>query len=206
MEKKNKQGLTESEFLAAYQPKNYPRPSVTADVIVFREIQSQHEVLLVQRGNHPYIGKWALPGGFVQENESVQEAALRELKEETHVSDIPVEAVGLFSKPGRDPRTWVISEAYAAKMKGDKVQVQAGDDADDAVWFHIQAYNQTEKDGKLFLTFEAFQHGKFQAVLQKKVVPGVLGERIEYLVEDSGELAFDHACMIACAMQKLCLL
>ena len=81
MEPVDKNGLTESEFLAAYKPGDYPRPSATADLALLRRGGS--EILLIKRGNHPFIGKWALPGGFVNPDETVEAAAARELFEET---------------------------------------------------------------------------------------------------------------------------
>ena len=104
MELRDKNGLTEEEYLAQYRPKDYNRPSVTADIVVFRTVKADCELLLIQRGGHPYLGKWALPGGFSRESEPVSETARRELEEETHLTGIFLEPVGLFSTPGRDPR------------------------------------------------------------------------------------------------------
>lgn len=200
MEKRDAKGLTEAEFLAQYRPKDYPRPSVTADIIVFREADGGLEVLLIRRGNHPYLGKWALPGGFAEPTESVDETALRELEEETHLKGIPLEPVGLFSTPGRDPRTWVMSEAYVAKISEDASQVRAGDDAEDAAWFRLETQCFQEK---LILRFSSQKHGAFQAILRSKTYPGIVGERTEYQMEDAGELAFDHARMLGYALKKI---
>ena len=85
MEVRDKHGLTEQEFLTAYRPKDYPRPSLTADIAVFSCVADTARVLLVRRGGHPYLGKWALPGGFAQPGETVTDTARRELAEETGI-------------------------------------------------------------------------------------------------------------------------
>ncbi|MEA4942734.1 hypothetical protein SDC9_74823 [bioreactor metagenome] len=197
MELRDNNGLTEAEFLAQYRPKNYNRPSVTADIVVFRTVKTGCELLLIQRGGHPYLGKWALPGGFSRESEPVSETARRELAEETHLTGIPLEPVGLFSTPGRDPRMWVMSEAYVAKLGG-RMEATAGDDAADAAWFAVTAENGPET---LTLALSGVR-GNFCAVLQKHTVPGISGPLTEYTIQDSGGLAFDHAVIIASAMRK----
>lgn len=197
MELRDKNGLTEAEYLAQYRPKDYNRPSVTADIVVFRAVETGCELLLIQRGGHPYLGKWALPGGFSKESEPVSETARRELEEETHLTGISLEPVGLFSTPGRDPRMWVMSEAYVAKLDG-KAEATAGDDAADAAWFSVSAEDGPQT---LTLVFSGVR-GNFRAVLQKHTVPGILGPRTEYAIQESGGLAFDHAVIIASAMRK----
>ena len=89
-ELRDKKGLTEAEFLASYNPDRYKKPSVAADMVIFsvdsqKKEKQELRLLLVKRGGHPFLGQWALPGGFVNEGESVEEAAVRELFEETHV-------------------------------------------------------------------------------------------------------------------------
>ena len=79
---RDKNGLTEEEFLKSYNPDKYPKPSLTADICIFAH-SDVTEILLVKRGGHPYIGKWALPGGFANKNEPIEKTASRELKEET---------------------------------------------------------------------------------------------------------------------------
>lgn len=197
MELRDKNGLTEAEYLAQYRPKNYNRPSVTADIVVLCTVPTGCELLLIRRGGHPYLGKWALPGGFSRESEPVSETARRELEEETRLSGIPLEPVGLFSTPGRDPRMWVMSEAYVTKLSG-RAEASAGDDAADLAWFAVRAENGPQA---LILFFSGAGEN-FRAVLQKHTVPGILGPRVEYAVQDSGGLAFDHAAIIASAMGK----
>lgn len=138
----NKEGLTEEQFLAQYNPGDYPRPSVTTDMILFTVHGEQDRitslnVLLIKRGNHPYINHWALPGGFCGIDESLDVCAKRELKEETNVDNVYLEQLYTFSEPKRDPRMRVISTTYMALLPQGSVNVQAGDDATDAKWFCV---------------------------------------------------------------------
>ena len=147
-ELRDRNGLTEAEFLSSYEPGDYVRPSVAADMVIFTVMETEEEnyrklpekeleVLLIQRGVHPYLGCWALPGGFVRPDETTEAAARRELKEETGVDHVYLEQLYTFSEPERDPRTWVMSCSYMALIDSAKVRVRAGDDADQAVWFRI---------------------------------------------------------------------
>ena len=103
----------------------HPRPTVTVDIIVFTIRDSQLKLLLIRRAYPPYKGKWALPGGFVMTNESLDEAASRELNEETGVSGVYLEQLYTFGKPKRDPRERVITVAYYALIPSEKIQLQA---------------------------------------------------------------------------------
>lgn len=122
----------------------YARPSVTVDLIVFTVLDSDLKVLLIQRGEEPFAGAWALPGGFVRvgdafddRGESLREAARRELVEETHLDlqSAWLEQIGAFGAPDRDPRMRVISVAYSALVRPDLAPlVRGGSDAADAQW------------------------------------------------------------------------
>ena len=113
----------------------YPHPAVTADCVVFGFDGQQLEVLLIQRGNDPYKGMWAFPGGFLEMDETIEQCALRELSEETGLKLEFMKQLGVFSDVHRDPRERVISVAfYALAKSGD---VQGGDDAALAKWFAI---------------------------------------------------------------------
>ena len=136
-EKRDARGLTESEAIARYRSRNYPKPALTADIIVLHPDTEGTKVLLVERGGHPFIGKLALPGGFANENEPVEETAARELGEETGVSGLSMELVGVFSRPGRDPRGWVVSAAFVSVVTDKELNVQAGDDAASAQWYTV---------------------------------------------------------------------
>jgi 8-oxo-dGTP diphosphatase len=114
----------------------YPRPAVTVDmVIVTRE--KPHRVLLIQRKREPFAGKWALPGGFVDMDETLDHAARRELLEETGVEATMLEQLYTFGDPGRDPRGRVISVAYLALMDDRQLQPQAADDAAAVDWYSL---------------------------------------------------------------------
>jgi 8-oxo-dGTP diphosphatase len=110
----------EPEFLSGYDPRDFPPFAVTVDLAIFTIRAGQLSVLLVQRGGHPYRSCWALPGGFVRTGESADEAAARELAEETGVSDFRghLEQLQTYSDPGRDPRMRVVSIAYVALGPG----------------------------------------------------------------------------------------
>ena len=120
----------------------YPRPMVAADVLVVRPGGEgpggrSREVLLIRRANEPFKGSWAIPGGFVEMDEDVPDAASRELREETGLEIPPGELVevGVFGRPGRDPRGRTISVVYAARVSAGEGRARAGDDAAEAERF-----------------------------------------------------------------------
>ncbi len=127
------------ESLVSYDASHYQRPSVTADVVLFTLRNQELQVLLVRRARWPFQDHWALPGGFVQIDESLDTAALRELEEEAGVSDVYIEQLYTFGEPHRDPRTRVITVAYMAVVSADQVALEAGDDAAEACWWPISA-------------------------------------------------------------------
>jgi 8-oxo-dGTP diphosphatase len=116
---------------------DYPRPSVTVDCVVFGYDEPDLRVLLIQRDIEPFIGRWALPGGFVAMDEDLEAAARRELVEETGVSRVFLEQLYTFGAVDRDPRGRVISVAYYALVKLSDHQLHAATDARDAAWFAI---------------------------------------------------------------------
>ena len=134
----------ESAFLASYDPSRYPRVAVTVDVVLLTVRDGRLGVLLVQRRQHPFRGQWALPGGFVEPDEDLDDAARRELAEETGVlvksGDDPValghlEQLRTYGTPGRDPRMRVVSVAYVGfTAQGD---VSAGSDAADVRFWAV---------------------------------------------------------------------
>ena len=136
-ELRDSRGMTEAEAIARYRSRNYPKPALTADICVFARGGEGLKVLLIRRKGHPFIGKLALPGGFANENEPVEQTAARELEEETGVQGLALKLVDVFSKPGRDPRGWVVSAAFSAVADADKLHVQAGDDAAEADWYEV---------------------------------------------------------------------
>ncbi len=111
---------------------DYPHPAVTADIVVFTIENDDLKVLLIQRDRDPFEGEWALPGGFVEIDESLGQAAKRELKEETGVNASFLEQLYTFGHPDRDPRERIITVAYYALIPFDQLSIAAGDDARDA--------------------------------------------------------------------------
>lgn len=134
---RDKRGLTEAEAIELFRSQNYPKPSLTADVAVFARSGGRCRLLLIRRGGHPYLGCWALPGGFADEGETIERTAARELEEETGLTGLPLTLVGVYSEPGRDPRGWTVSAAYAVCVDGDRLNAVAGDDAAETRWFDM---------------------------------------------------------------------
>ena len=127
-----------AENTESYDPSRYERPSVTVDVVIFTLQNRELNVLLVQRKHWPFEGCWALPGGFTNMNESLDQAARRELEEETGLHDIYLEQLYTFGEPQRDPRTRVISVAYIALVSADKQTLRASDESTDVRWFPVR--------------------------------------------------------------------
>lgn len=113
----------------------YPRAALTVDCVVFGFDDARLKVLLVRRGLDPFQGCWALPGGFVDPEESLEEAARRELEEETGLKEIYLEQLYTFGDLGRDPRERVVSVAYFALVRRTDHQPEAGTDAAEAIWW-----------------------------------------------------------------------
>lgn len=113
----------------------YPRPAVTVDCVVFGVDDEGLKLLLIQRDAPPFEGSWALPGGFVAMDEDLDQAALRELQEETGVSRVFLEQLYTFGSVDRDPRGRVISVAYYALVRLSDHRIHAATDARDAAWF-----------------------------------------------------------------------
>lgn len=115
----------------------YPRPAITTDSVIFGFDGTLLNVLLIERGAEPFKGMWALPGGFMRMDESIEECAARELAEETNVKDVYLEEFGIFSKIDRDPRGRVVTVAFIALVRPSDYQVIGGDDAARAAWFDL---------------------------------------------------------------------
>ena len=117
---------------------NFPRPAVTTDNLVFREGEHCIEVLLIKRKKDPYKGYWALPGGFLEIEETPEEGAKRELKEETGLEINILKEVGTFGEIDRDPRGRTITIAFYTFMQRDQTNPRALTDAEDARWVSIK--------------------------------------------------------------------
>ncbi|HYK85586.1 MAG TPA: NUDIX domain-containing protein [Ktedonobacteraceae bacterium] len=136
-----------------YDASKYERPSVTVDVVMMSLRQRDLQVLLIKRRSWPYEGMWAIPGGFVNIDESLETAAKRELQEETGVQDVYLEQLYTFGDPGRDPRTRVITVVYFALLDSARLQVKAADDAVDVGWFSVYQLPQLAFDHEKILHY-----------------------------------------------------
>lgn len=116
---------------------DYPRPAVTVDNLIFTFEEKDLKILLIQRANPPFKGEWALPGGFVEINESLEDAAKRELREETGISNAFIKQLKTFGAVDRDPRGRIMSVAYYALVKPDVLDLRAETDARAVAWFSI---------------------------------------------------------------------
>lgn len=203
-ELRDKKGLTEAEFLAAYDLSKWERPSVTVDMFCY--CRENRSLLMVKRGGHPFIGKWALPGGFLEPDETAEQAVRRELAEETGVNADAIIQLRAFSDPHRDPRTRIVTVAYIAVL--DRLpDARAGDDAADAKWFALErnvtertddGRNVTER-GMITLRGEETLEISFETVTQK----GRLTSDPVMKVKQSERIAGDHGTIIAYAAARL---
>jgi 8-oxo-dGTP diphosphatase len=155
------------DALAVRHTYDFPRPAVTADVVVFTIRGGDLCVLLIRRGKAPFKGAWALPGGFVDQDEPLARAAARELEEETALTGISLEQLGAFGDPGRDPRGHTVSIAYYGFLAA-QTPVVAGDDASAVDWHSVRA-----------LPKMAFDHASIVALaherLRQRLEAGVFG-------------------------------
>jgi len=138
----------------------WPRPMVTVDMVVFAVTAGGSKVLLIERRDEPYRGKWALPGGFVEMDEELQTAAARELAEETGLGEVVLEQLHTFGTVGRDPRGRVITVVYWGIVEAGKMEVTAGDDAAQAKWFDMDKLPQL-----------AFDHDEMIKMAAEKIKP-----------------------------------
>jgi 8-oxo-dGTP diphosphatase len=133
--------------------KDYPKPSVTVDIVIFSVKDSQLKVLLVNRNIEPFRGKWAIPGGFVRIEENLEDAAKRELEEETGVRDVYLEQLYTFGDTNRDPRGRVITVSYFALVNSDKMKLEARTDVSKAAWFSVNKLPELAFDHKKIMEY-----------------------------------------------------
>ncbi len=117
---------------------DWPRPMVSVDAAVFGFSGDEVEILLINRKNEPFKGKWALPGGYIEMDEELEDAVARELAEETGLTGVKLEQMRTFGECGRDPRGRMITIVFMGIMTKGQGQIKAGDDAADVRWFNIE--------------------------------------------------------------------
>ncbi len=207
-EKRNAKGETLQEFLDSYDDSLYRHPSNTVDMIVMTVEDGQLKVLLIRRKDHPWIGDWALPGGFVNFDEDLEQAALRELQEETNIAENTYfRQLYTLGKADRDPRTRVISTAYLSMTRAENIRkTRAGDDAADARWFTI-AKTLLDKDENGRRTLLQLHEEKDGIRIEYEVTDTALHNYVQTrsrrLDSSTAELAADHVKVINMAMDMV---
>lgn len=206
----------------------YPEPSITVDTLVFsvkdkaatnyRRLSKKHlYVLLIKRKNQPFKDSWALPGGFVNTDENLNEAALRELKEETNLDNLYIEQLYTFGDLNRDPRMRIVSVAYLALIGDDLNRaIKAGDDARDAKWFRVNVefdhqvkemdkYGNTEISQYYNLILQSEDESVERIVTQYMIKNNVENYNLlqECCVTESTGIAFDHVKIIVYGLERL---
>jgi ADP-ribose pyrophosphatase YjhB (NUDIX family) len=220
---KNKQGLNEEEYLSSYDITAFEQPSVTVDMLLFtisnkavdnyRKLPEKSlKVLLIKRNEHPFIGHWAIPGGFVGMKESLETAAYRELKEETGVENAYLEQLYTYGDIKRDPRGRIISTAYMALVNPDEITTEAGSDADDARWFTVD-YKLDNKNKEMtdsgyiehqsiVVTLTNEETVLSSTILVDRIVTGKIVSYNRSVVSND-LLSFDHGLILQYGVERL---
>lgn len=199
----------EKSFLENYDITKFDRPSVTTDIAVFtirseitenyrRDDIKQLSVLLINRAEHPYKGYWALPGGFLRMEETVEECAFRETLEETGAVPNAIMPVGIFSETDRDPRGRVISNAYVSVILDGSISACGGSDAAQARWFDVDFTK--EPDSSTYLLELKNDEEKIKVELEE--ISSAFGF-FRYRTIGESALAFDHAAILASGLSAL---
>lgn len=174
---------------------DYPKPSFTADICLYSKEPDGLYVLMIRRGHDPFAGFWALPGGFVEPGEQVEDAAARELAEETGLTGIPFAPVAVFSEAGRDPRGWTMTEAFCAKVDRSTLHAVGQDDAAEARWFRIEF---AESDGLLSMRLS----GGGEVLTATLSDPYLLAGQLRWHGQAADGIAFDHPKILAAALWR----
>lgn len=197
-ELRDKNGLTEKEFLARYDASKFERPSVTVDIICLRS----NKVLLIKRGGHPFLGKLAFPGGFLEPDEDAYTGAARELREETGLKAADLRMLPAATAPGRDPRTRIVTLPFLAGLEGG-LAPRADDDAASAGWYLFTRETRKTAEGELSLITLSPEGGDpgtvSFSVLRKSDESGLRGDPV-YEVRGENPLAGDHGAILAMAL------
>lgn len=193
----------EEEFLKNYDSSIYQKPSVAVDGAIFawdRALKCM-KVLLIRRGNFPYKDTYSIPGGFVEIDEDLDTAVVREIKEETDIEGVVFDQVRAFGQPDRDPRQRVITVLFAAMVQPEDVKPKAGDDAAEAEWFCITGCNTETvyENGRNVMTIGMTLTGS--RTFTPKIKIDTDTNTVQIL--DKGGLAFDHAHEVIAAYRHI---
>lgn len=194
----DKNGMTEAQFLKEYDVSRYFRPSVTVDAVLLRVCGEKGRILLVERGGHPFIGKWAFPGGFVEKDESCETAVVRELCEETGIVGVPLRQAAAVSTPCRDPRWRNITVVFYAEPESD-VNAVGGDDAAKAEWFDFSV----SADGKRVRLSLDSESASFTETLDAERDAFGDVDINKTKITERGGMAFDHAKIVYYLFDKI---
>lgn len=197
----------EKLFLSNYNINNYEQYSIATDIVAFsmnikkgenyrQDPKNSLSLLLIQRGEYPYKDMWALPGGFLRGNETIEECACRESVEETGVLPSALVHIGVFSKPNRDPRGRIISNAFLSVTDKISTNLHSENDAVLASWFNV-SFDYIDN---LYILRLVNEQDSIQAKL--RISPNKFG-KIEFDIIENKKLAFDHASIIATAITIL---
>lgn len=214
----------ERKFLSEYDVNIYDRPSVTNDIIIFttgdrieensRKVPKKGmQVLLIKRDDYPHKGKWAIPGGFVKNDESLEDGALRKLKEETGIDNVYTEQLYTFGEVNRDPRTRVISIGNIALISKEDIRFGDYKDRKESKWFWVEKNlvdskkDETHTINKYILKFESEDEEiKFNYEIIEKIERTIFRKKetnYKTLNESNEELAFDHYKIIDYAVERI---
>ena len=198
---------TEEEFLKNYNPNNFERLSMTADILIFSVSSEEEEnyrktdkkkmsILLVKRDNYPFKDKWCLPGGFVGIDENLDDAPKRILKNETNLDNIYLEQLYTFGDVNRDPRMRIVSISYMALVDKNRLNENISNNAS---WFDITFYEDKDNivdivldNGNTTISF------KIEKILRERTT-----DRYTFKTIKNDSLAFDHPLVILSGMERL---
>ena len=197
---------TEEEFLRHYNPNEFDRLSMTSDILIFSVSDGKQEnyrklkekyfsVLLVKRKDFPFKGKWCLPGGFIRMDETLEEAAIRILAEETNLHGVFLEQLYTFSSVKRDPRMRVVSTAYMALIDKNQLRETLYEGAS---WYRL---NIKEENDMIYVTLE--NEEETITYHAKKILKDETTNRYELEIIDNDKIAFDHALVILTGYDRL---
>lgn len=206
---KNTGVQNEQDFLSQYDPCKYDLLSASVDNVVFsidsrieennyRKLDEQKlMVLLIKRKEHPYMGRWSLPGGFIEKNETLEEAAIRVLNVKTGLENLYLEQLYTFGKPDRDPRMRIISCAYMSLIDRSTFTLKSSQEDYEISWFEVRL---SENNGEMLLKSDECE---FNIPINKAEIQNGRLQTVNYDIQNESPLAFDHASIILEGLLRL---